>query len=137
MKQLTSQMGTTKEQSKKLTTLGVLPQTADMLIDSHGILETIAYSAYDGHRMQKELLPAWSLSRLIEMLPNTIPDPKPGFNPHHPELIKHESGYSLSIRRFTANCLIGTHIEKGPIECCISMIDWLIKNHHFDKEYLA
>lgn len=81
-------------------------------------------------------IPAWSLSRLLEMLPNEVPDPKPGFEAHHPELIKHAFGYNLSIRRYTAYCLVGTHIEDTPIECCVSMIEWLIKNHHFNKEYL-
>ena len=70
------------------------------------------------------------------MMPNEIPDPKPGFKSHHPELIKHSSGYNLSIRRYTADCLVGTHIEEIPIECCVSMIDWLIQNRHFNKEYL-
>ena len=37
-------------------------------------------------------IPAWSLSRLLEMLPNEVPDPKPGFEAHHPELIKHALG---------------------------------------------
>lgn len=81
-------------------------------------------------------IPAWSLSRLLEMLPNEVPDPKPGFEAHHPELIKHALGYNLSIRRYTADCLVGTHIEDTPIECCVSMIEWLTKNHHFNKEYL-
>lgn len=81
-------------------------------------------------------VPAWSLARLIEMLPVEVPDPKSGFEPHHPELIKHELGYSLSIRRSTADCLVGTHIENDPIECCVSMIHWLIKHKCLDKEYL-
>lgn len=81
-------------------------------------------------------IPAWSLSRLIEMLPVEVPDPKPGFEPHHPELIKHELGYNLSIRRSTADCLVGTHIEDDPIECCVSMIHWLVKHKHFNNKFL-
>ena len=81
-------------------------------------------------------VPAWSLSRLIEMLPVEVPDPKPGFEPHHPELIKHELGYKLSIRRSTADCLVGTHIEDDPIECCVSMIHWLVKHKHFNNKFL-
>lgn len=81
-------------------------------------------------------VPAWSLARLIEMLPVEVPDPKSGFEPHHPELIKHELGYNFSIRRSTADCLVGTHIENDPIECCVSMIHWLIKHKCLDKEYL-
>lgn len=86
--------------------------------------------------MNRDIIPAWSLARLIEMFPVEVPDPKSGFGPHHPELIKHELGYNLSIRRSTADCLVGTHIENDPIECCVSMIQWLIKHKCFDKEYL-
>lgn len=81
-------------------------------------------------------VPAWSLSRLLELLPTEIPDPKPRFKPHHPELIKKKQGYVLSIKRYTADCLVGTHIEDDPIECCVSMIGWLIRHGYFDEQYL-
>ena len=81
-------------------------------------------------------IPAWSLSRLLEMLPNEVPDPKPGFEAHHPELIKHASGYNLSIRRYTADCLVGTCIESSPFASCVSIIKWLISKEYFNKEYL-
>lgn len=81
-------------------------------------------------------VPAWSLSRLLELLPVVVPDPKLGFESHHPELIIHEKGYNISIRRHTADCLVGTHIEDSPIDCCVSIIEWLIKNKLFNKEHL-
>ena len=81
-------------------------------------------------------IPAWSLSRLLEMLPNEILGPKHRFKAHNPELIKQTLGYNLSIRRDTTDCLVETQIENTSIECCVSMIEWLIKNHHFNKEYL-
>lgn len=81
-------------------------------------------------------IPAWSLSRLLEMLPNEILGPKHRFKAHNPKLIKQTLGYNLSIRRDTTDCLAETQIENTPIECCVSMIEWLIKNHHFNKEYL-
>lgn len=138
---------TTKEQSLRLLSLGLQPKTADMYLEKSGCPEageynihTIATKIDAAHwfsvRMNRAIIPAWSLSRLIEMLPSKIPDPKPGFESHHPELIKHSSGYNLSIRRYTADCLVGTHIEETPIECCVSMIDWLIRNKHFDANYL-
>ena len=81
-------------------------------------------------------IPAWSLSRLWELLPVEVPDPKPEFQPHHPVLIKDKPGHVVSIRRHTADCLVGTYRESNPIECCVSIIDWLIKNKHFNKEYI-
>ena len=141
MKNLSTQIATTREQSERLLTMGVKPETADMYAKFDGNPYCITYTlkvkdVWVPVTLKEDDYPTWSLSRLISMLPTSVPDPKPGFKPHHPELIKHESGYNLSIRRYTADCLVGTHIEKDPIECCVSMIDWLIKNNHFNKEYL-
>lgn len=135
---------TTKEQSKRLLSLGLKLETADMVWEPYfnsqekEILNYHLMRSCDVIPITKSeyRIPAWSLSRLLEMMPNKIPDPKPGFKSHHPELIKHSSGYNLSIRRYTADCLVGTHIEETPIECCVSMIYWLIQNRHFNKEYL-
>lgn len=43
---------------------------------------------------------------------------------------------ALGLKPETADYLTGTHIEDCPIECCVSMIGWLINNKHFNKEYL-
>ncbi len=137
----------TREQSKRLLSLGLRLGTADMYMEKsslpeageyyiHAITKDIDADHWFLVRMNQDIIPAWSLARLLEILPSEIPDPKPGFQAHHPELIKHGLGYNLSIRRYTADCLIGTHIEETPIECCVSMIDWLIRNRHFNKEYL-
>lgn len=142
-----SQIATTREQSQRLLALGVKPGTADMYLEKsqlpeagnyylHSLTRDIDPEHWFAARMNRDIIPAWSLARLIEMFPVEVPDPKSGFGPHHPELIKHELGYNLSIRRSTANCLVGTHIENDPIECCVSMIQWLIKHKCFDKEYL-
>lgn len=160
-----SQICTTREQSERLLSIGLKPETADMVYHHTSskipalewelktkpptqrgkfwTKERIARLARVGesgedifNRLWGNDIPAWSLSRLLELLPTEIPDPKPGFKPHHPELIKKEQGYILSIRRYTADCLVGTHIEDDPIECCVSMIGWLIKQGYFNKQYL-
>lgn len=141
MKNLSTQIATTREQSERLLAMGVKPETADLywMLDKMSLeMESELSIGSCGVVEDKwtKFTPAWSLSRLISMMPTSVPDPKPGFKPHHPELIKHESGYNLSIRRYTADCLVGTHIEKDPIECCVSMVGWLIKNNHFNEEYL-
>lgn len=139
-----SKIATTKEQSERLLALGLKPETADcyLLQINDGDWENYETQAFASFMDREKMLtmgsifPAWSLSRLLELLPVEVPDPKPGFEPHHPELIINPFGYIVSIRRATADCLIGTHIEGSPIECCVSMIGWLIKNKHFNKEYL-
>ena len=142
-----SKIATTKEQSERLLALGLKPETADMYLEKcrlpeagdyylHTLPNNVDAKHWFSVRMNHDIIPAWSLSRLLELLPVEVPDPKPGFEPHHPELIINPFGYIVSIRRATADCLIGTHIEGSPIECCVSMIGWLIKNKHFNKEYL-
>jgi hypothetical protein len=136
-----SQIATTREQSDKLLALGLKPETADMYLkyDGNSFFITYTLTAKDKlvpYTLKEEDIPTWSLSRLLELLPVKVPDPKPGFEPHHPELIIHEKGYNISIRRYAADCLVGTHIEDSPIDCCVSIIEWLIKNKLFNKEHL-
>lgn len=142
-----SQIATTREQSIKLLALGLKPETADMYISQcrlpgdgnyylYPLTRDIDAQHWFSSRINRDIIPAWSLSRLLELLPVVVPDPKLGFEPHHPELIIHEKGYNISIRRYAADCLVGTHIEDSPIDCCLSIIEWIIKNKLFNKEYL-
>lgn len=66
-------ISTTREQSERLLALGVNSETADMYIDKHGLPCCLPYSRMDGHKEQTELCPAWSLGRLIDMLPTFLP----------------------------------------------------------------
>lgn len=153
-KEFKSQICTTREQSQRLLGMRLKPETADMvycftesyyesaqwtlMLEPPAIFNrfgTISKEEFD--KLFGKDMPAWSLSRLLEMLPNEVQDTRGFGGSHHPELIKHSSGYVLSIRRHTANCLVGTHIEETPIECCISMIEWLIKHNHFNKDFLV
>lgn len=141
MKDFKSKISTTIEQSKRLMSIGLNPETADMsipIIDNpEYCCSARAYKNWnDFFKYKRLVIPSWSLSRLLELLPTEIPDNKKGFDPYHPELIIKPFGYIVSIRRATSDCLVGTHIEDSPIECCISMIDWLIKNKRFNKEYI-
>lgn len=160
-----SRICTTREQSERLLALGLKLETADMVYHHTNsrvpalewelqtkpptqrgkfwTKERIAKLAKHGEtgeevfdRLWGKDVPAWSLSRLLELLPTEIPDLQIGFKPHHPELIKVEQGYILSIRRHTADCRVGTHMEDDPIECCVLMIGWLIKHGYLDKQYL-
>jgi hypothetical protein len=66
-----SQICTTKEQSERLIALGLKKKTADMAIepDTESTYEAYYYSAYPPSRRG---IPAWSLHRLIEMMPKNI-----------------------------------------------------------------
>lgn len=51
----------------------------------------------------------------------------------------YDNSFSLGYDRYDSfdqvNVLESEESE-SLIECCVSMIDWLIKNNHFNKEYL-
>lgn len=160
-----SQICTTREQSQRLLDMGLKPETADMsyhftnsrvesmqwelqtkpptLRGKFWTEERIARLARRGESGEEVFdklwgkdVPAWSLSRLMDIMPNEVFENKNPGKPHHPELIKGIFGYKLTIRRYTADCLVGTFMENTPIECCVSMIKWLIENNKFNNDYL-
>ena len=68
----TSQICTTKEQSERLLALGLKKETADMCL--HGTVDISFTQPFS--RLAKivsyPIIPAWSLHRLIEMMPKNI-----------------------------------------------------------------
>jgi hypothetical protein len=63
-----SQICTTKVQSQRLLELGLKPETADMCIDLYNENEPFAVQNKIDYSMQTEVVPAWSLHRLLCML---------------------------------------------------------------------
>lgn len=73
-----SQIGTTKEQSKKLVDMGINPDTADLSISTTGILYTFPYKETKyfvfknkiilRNNIYLDVIPSWSLHRLIEIV---------------------------------------------------------------------
>jgi hypothetical protein len=114
-----SQICTTKEQSQRLLNLGLKSETADMCIDLYYedkpfvVLNKIDYSK------QTEFVPAWSLHRLIEMCNKT------------------QFGMTISIYNNEVT-VDGDLFEvfDNTYDNLISIIEWLIKREHFNKEYL-
>lgn len=127
-----SQICTTREQSERLLALGLKIETADM-----------AYEYKPKHLADTDLdkdwvivahspcgtdIPAWSLHRLIEMMPT---------------MITHD-GYSL-ILGINATCVYYANdeysktfkaFEGNLYDCVVKCIEWLIKEGYFNKEYL-
>lgn len=73
-----SQICTTKEQSERLLTLGLKKETADMryqirYLDLGGVLKECTPSLEPYPPLNNDrFIPAWSLHRLIEIMPNKI-----------------------------------------------------------------
>lgn len=86
---------------------------------------------YDGERINNHDIPAWSLHRLIEMMPNNI-----------------GMGEECYITQVVLCKRIFAYMDFGSIEYmfgekdnsydnAINCIEWLIKEGYFNKEYLC
>ena len=113
-----SQICTTREQSEKLLALGLKNETADC-----------CYYYYDGEYLiafaedakYPSDIPAWSLHRLLSMLPSHID----GFR------LKSDLVYSVEYENLIG--FIQGYLYDNVIDC----IEWLIKEGYFNKEYLV
>lgn len=119
IKKFNTQICTTVEQSKRLLELGLKPETADMLImplpnGKELIVQKFADESgnlyYKIKDEQWESSHAWSLHRLIAMLPDRD-------------------------RAYLTDCCDFKDCSKIYDEV-VSLIEWMIENRHFDKEYL-
>ena len=122
-----SQICTTREQSERLIALGLKKETADMeLAFSDSFRDGVLI--LPGPPEEDEDLPAWSLARLVEMMPTMIE--------------RHNQLWELSINgdgviyfRKDTTALIEA-IANNVYDNMISCIEWLIKEGYFNKEYL-
>lgn len=142
----TSQICTTEEQSKRLLALGLKKETADMhyyhTVDFEGnevwypsiipYENVVVASDFVGETeicLENNTIPAWSLDRLIEMMPSFIDIG--------------DFAYMLKIiqgKLFSYHSNIAGHAllyGKGSVyESAIYTIECLIKGGYFNKEYL-
>ena len=121
-----SQICTTREQSERLLSLGLKKETADM---------TWQYlNQWDGwyvrpleedEKITHIEIPAWSLHRLLSMLPDNAP-----------RMFWILDGANISIEWDNDGTDFFPHkgnMYDGLIDC----IEWLIKEGYFNKEYLV
>jgi hypothetical protein len=78
-------------------------------------------------RLWGEDVPAWSLCRLLELLPTEI------------RIGTSENVFGLHHETSDAWLLSYPYVKSfetaSPVESCVLAIDWLIANGHFNKEY--
>ena len=131
-------------QSERLLALGLKKETADMYWFDHALTEdyedwreTPIYK--DWEEWQEYGIPAWSLGRLIEMLPSPIPisENLPTFNHYAFLNLSAESvvycwedydGADRALVGFTGN---------GFFAAVVDATEWLIKEGNFNKLYLV
>lgn len=139
-----SQIGTNINQSRKLLELGLKPGTADMYLEKsktpeygeyhlHTICECIDPEHWFSVRMNRDITPAWSLDRLLELIPKSIKQrhrPNADFDMHSDGqywfVSYEELGYDMKYQE----------MDLRSFDAVIRMIECLIKNNHLNKEYL-
>ena len=139
-----SQIATNINQSWKLLNLGLKPCTADMYLEKsktpeygeyhlHTICEGIDPEHWFSVRMNRDITPAWSLDRLLELITKSIKQrhrPNADFDMHSDGqywfISYEELGYDVKHQE----------MRHKSFDAVICMIEWLIHNNHLNKEYL-
>ena len=122
-------ISTTREQSERLLAPGLKPETADMCYNLYFASAPPEINNYGADLYKdKRFIPSWSLARLLEMMPKYIDEKEEVLLMIEPPLIVYYDTRYKGQQHFTANPNI--------FDNCIAMIDWLIRNGHFNKEYL-
>ena len=130
-----SQICTTREQSECLLTLGLNKETADMCYPHFA--KTYPIPLMDDV-LTTDDIPAWSLGRLLEMLPSPIPisEDLPTFHHYaYLDLSKVSAHYYWEDYDGDERALV-SFCGNGFFAAVVDAIEWLIKEEYFPKEYL-
>lgn len=125
----TSQICTTKEQSERLLALGLKAETADMYYLNYGPIGLIPQIRDIKSILEDEDIPAWSLHRLIEMMPYDFTDNN---NTYELYVTCEGAGYD---DREDSYSVVGWW-RSNTYDDIIDCIEWLIGKGYFNKEYL-
>ena len=121
-----SQVCTSKVQSERLLALGLKQETADMWYPHFAPSYPIPLTEDDD--VCNDDIPAWSLHRLIEMMPEEMYG---GLLCIFKDSIRYEE---VIMDRLEAHFeIVGDNMYENAISC----IEWLIKEGYFNKEYLV
>lgn len=131
-----SQMCTTKEQSERLLALGMKKDTADMMYSKTSYGEFIFVK--DDDYLEHLDFPAWSLHRLIEMMPCGFQDE------HYRNFVLKINSQDVSyVYNYVddegygqSDSIYVDDIYHNLYDGIIAHIKWLIKKGLFNKEYL-
>lgn len=132
---------TSRVQSERLLSLGLKKETADMVHSTIVVLDNLVdlISEHPWTARQEVTdgwYPAWSLHRLIEMMPKCVlahssGDDSPRLHPYVPKF--DYLGVTIeNIDEILADFYQHTDLFGNLIDC----IEWLIKEGYFQKEYL-
>ena len=132
-----SQICTTRKQSERLLALGLKKKTADcaLLPLTDEITSVLIKPSI---KDIKDTIPAWSLGRLLEMLPSPIPisEDFPTFH-HYAYLdLSKVSAHYYWEDYDGAERALASFCGNGFFAAVVDATEWLIKEGNFPKEYL-
>ena len=132
-----SQIATTVEQSKRLMELGLKKETADMSIitkpiDAVGVKYSLTPFCECSYTKTYGVIPAWSLHRLVEMVPHTIWHTEYEDRPR----LKHTFWFSKYAPSYDSTKDIDFREHPDLYNNMIDCIEWLINEGYFSKEYM-
>ena len=122
-----SQIATSIEQSERLLALGLKKQTADMWYPHFA--KSYPIPLVD-EVLTTDDIPAWSLNRLIEMMPFDV-IPEGGFDNCFTLIKNYPKGYSVEYDGFSY------YHKENIYDTIIDGIEHLIKEGYFNKKYLV
>lgn len=127
-----NQICTNKEQSSRLLEAGVRPETADMYLDEFERLVAFEYRRIKSKAYQDTVLPTWSLSKLIDMIPDQIECE--GYN-YYLFILPRDKEFT--IKYSAGSNLAKSYCRESLFDAITEMIEWLIKEGHLDKKFLT
>lgn len=127
-----SPIATTREQSEKLLALGIKPETADCHIEIAPSGMDYTYITQNYHGFASNTIPSWSLTRLLEMTPKFISEcPQRSYCF---ALLSDENYWFIDYS--DDKCTLYAESDENVFDAIVRMFAWLIKNNHFNTEYL-
>lgn len=127
-----NQICTNKKQSSRLLEAGVRPETADIYLDEFELPVAFEYGRVEKHVDQDMALPAWSLSELIDMIPDQIECE--GYNYY---LFILPRGKEFTIKYSAGSNLAKSYCRESLFDAITEMIEFLIKEGYLDKKFLT
>ena len=124
-----NQICTNKKQSSRLLEAGVNPKTADMYLDEFVCPGAFEYTRIEGHMDQDMAFPAWSLSKLIDMMPDQIECE--GYN-YYLFILPRDKKFT--IKYSAGSNLAQSYCRENLFDAITEMIEWLIKEGYLDNK---
>lgn len=127
-----NQICTNKEQSHRLLEAGVRPETADMYLDEFELPVAFEYGRVELYVDKDMVFPAWSLSKLINMMPDQIECE--GYN-YYLFILPRDKEFT--IKYSAGSNLAQSYSKESLFDVIAEMIEWLIKEGYLDKKFLT